>query len=235
MKIFGYNVEECLTFFMLVVVGYFIAKLFSQKCNGFSVGAQIECDKIKNPTNCRRHRIHGCELKDDKCTYKNAPAPAGKKDNGSGCNNNNDCKSGYCNMNVKMPNSNGMCEVKQECINDKQKPPRCDTCINDLHQYPDCKECKNDLYQYPDCKECKNDKQKPPDCKKCKNDKQKPPDCKKCINDKHQYPDCTECKEGHKRYPLCTGLKECNELNNVWCGFHPFCKLDKITGKCTRK
>ena len=40
MKIFGYSVEECITFFMLVVVGYFIAKLFSQKYNGFSVGAQ---------------------------------------------------------------------------------------------------------------------------------------------------------------------------------------------------
>ena len=201
MKIFGYSVEECLTFFMLVVVGYFIAKLFSQKCNGFSVGAQTTCDGIKSRTRCRKFHPDRCEWKDGKCTNKNtpAPAPAGKKDNGSECNDNNDCKSGYCNMNVHgIPNFNGQCEIKQKpCKNDKQNPPFCDTCIND----------NLDINS----------------------------GCTKCINDKHQYPDCTECKEGHKRYPLCTGLKECNELNNVWCGFHPFCKLDKTTGKCVPK
>ena len=70
MKIFGYNVEECLTFFMLIVIGYFIAKMFSQKCNGFSVGAQIDCESITNPAKCHMHYRHGCEFKDDKCGYK---------------------------------------------------------------------------------------------------------------------------------------------------------------------
>jgi hypothetical protein len=37
------KVEEMLKCFMLIIVGYFIAKLFSKTCNGFNVGGQTEC------------------------------------------------------------------------------------------------------------------------------------------------------------------------------------------------
>ena len=35
------KVEEMLKCFMLIIVGYFIAKLFSKTCNGFNVGGQV--------------------------------------------------------------------------------------------------------------------------------------------------------------------------------------------------
>ena len=75
MKIFGYSVEECITFFMLVVVGYFIAKLFSQKCNGFSVGAQITCEGATQSRCTKYLSKHNCEWKDGNCTNKNPPGP----------------------------------------------------------------------------------------------------------------------------------------------------------------
>ena len=37
---FGLKNEEILTCLLLIVVGYFIAKMFSKRCNGFSVGGQ---------------------------------------------------------------------------------------------------------------------------------------------------------------------------------------------------
>jgi len=101
MKIFGYSVEECITFFMLVVVGYFIAKLFSQKYNGFSVGAQTTCDGIKSRTRCRKFHPGRCEWVNNKCTNKNS----------SVCNDNNDCKSGICHKNpiTKLGNCVNKC------------------------------------------------------------------------------------------------------------------------------
>ena len=38
---FGLKNNEILTYFLLIVVGYYIAKMFSRSCNGFSVGGQI--------------------------------------------------------------------------------------------------------------------------------------------------------------------------------------------------
>jgi hypothetical protein len=35
------KVEEILVYLMLIVVGYYIAKMFSRSCNGFSVGGQM--------------------------------------------------------------------------------------------------------------------------------------------------------------------------------------------------
>ena len=161
MKIFGYSDKECLTFFMLVVVGYFIAKLFSQKCNGFSVGAQIECDKIKNPTNCRRHRIHGCELKDGKCNYKNAPAPAPAS---VICNKNVDCKSGICHKNpiTKL----GNCVNKCSDLNPRAcrvHPDKCkvenNICISKKESGDSCKEngeCQTGICYNGKCSECED-------------------------------------------------------------------------------
>mgnify|MGYP003682078705 CR=1 FL=1 len=37
---FGLKNEEILTCLLLIVVGYFIAKMFSKRCNGFSVGGK---------------------------------------------------------------------------------------------------------------------------------------------------------------------------------------------------
>ena len=41
----GLKNEEILTCLMLVVIGYFIAKMFSRSCNGFSVGGQ-QCTQL---------------------------------------------------------------------------------------------------------------------------------------------------------------------------------------------
>ena len=39
------NLEEILTYLMLIIVGYFVAKTFSKTCNGFSVGVTgAPCD-----------------------------------------------------------------------------------------------------------------------------------------------------------------------------------------------
>lgn len=206
MKIFGYSVEECITFFMLVVVGYFIAKLFSQKCNGFSVGAQINCEGMKNPAHCLRYSRY-CELKDGKCTNKNAPAPpppppAEKKDPGSGCNNNNDCKSGYCNMNVhNIPNFNGMCDIKQECDNNQQKYPRCNECINDNLQFPDCTKCKN------------NNKLKPPNCTECIQKLMNPKDNCQSHIPCEDIKDSSNCDYSENAFGLCKWVNnECIKL-----------------------
>ena len=48
---FGLKNKEILTYLFLIVVGYFIAKMFSRSCNGFSVeGVQnsADCEDIKN-------------------------------------------------------------------------------------------------------------------------------------------------------------------------------------------
>ena len=37
------KVEEIMVYLMLIVVGYYIAKMFSRSCNGFSVGGQRMC------------------------------------------------------------------------------------------------------------------------------------------------------------------------------------------------
>ena len=37
------SLEEILTYLMLIIVGYFVAKMFSKTCNGFSVGGR-ECN-----------------------------------------------------------------------------------------------------------------------------------------------------------------------------------------------
>jgi len=35
------KVEEAIVYLMLIVVGYYIAKMFSRSCNGFSIGGQV--------------------------------------------------------------------------------------------------------------------------------------------------------------------------------------------------
>ena len=39
--------EDILTCLCLIVVGYFIAKMFSRRCNGFSVGGQSEMHEMQ--------------------------------------------------------------------------------------------------------------------------------------------------------------------------------------------
>lgn len=44
---FDLKSEEILTCFLLIVVGYYIAKMFSRTCNGFSIDGQSNsCDKF---------------------------------------------------------------------------------------------------------------------------------------------------------------------------------------------
>ena len=38
----GVKSEEILTYFLLVIIGYFIAKMFSRSCNGFRVGGRAQ-------------------------------------------------------------------------------------------------------------------------------------------------------------------------------------------------
>ncbi len=89
--------EEILTCFMLIIVGYYIAKMFSRRCNGFSVGGQqfneyisdpnhipnsfsIDCNKILyNDDATERDKALACNsfsnctwnpfLKPSRCTY----------------------------------------------------------------------------------------------------------------------------------------------------------------------
>ena len=55
------KVEEILVYLMLIIVGYYIAKMFSRSCNGFRVGGQetLPCH-ILNDTplhNCTSGKI----------------------------------------------------------------------------------------------------------------------------------------------------------------------------------
>ena len=52
-RFLGFKTEEILTCLLLVVVGYFIAKMFSERCgcNGFSVGNQYKCNLVRSGTN----------------------------------------------------------------------------------------------------------------------------------------------------------------------------------------
>ena len=43
----GLKNEEILTCLMLVLIGYFIAKMFSRSCNGFSVGGQCDLGQLE--------------------------------------------------------------------------------------------------------------------------------------------------------------------------------------------
>ena len=46
--------EEILTCFMLIIVGYYIAKIFSRRCNGFRVGGQPKLDESSFLCNLKR-------------------------------------------------------------------------------------------------------------------------------------------------------------------------------------
>ena len=60
---FGTKNEEILTYFLLIVVGYCIAKMFSRSCNGFSVGGQLY-------VNCATYNNNEDECnKDSQCEW----------------------------------------------------------------------------------------------------------------------------------------------------------------------
>jgi len=58
------KVEEILVYLMLIIVGYYIAKMFSRSCNGFSVGGQqLSCSKVYNILNvvddgCQNNKVY---------------------------------------------------------------------------------------------------------------------------------------------------------------------------------
>lgn len=56
--------EEILTYFLLIVVGYYIAKMFSKSCNGFSVSADTcsQHEKSSCYNNCKWQNGHCVSL-----------------------------------------------------------------------------------------------------------------------------------------------------------------------------
>ena len=69
--------EEILTCFMLIIVGYYIAKMFSRRCNGFRVGGQPRQplnDYIMNPylINCNEMRYKDGATERDKALACNS-------------------------------------------------------------------------------------------------------------------------------------------------------------------
>jgi hypothetical protein len=244
MKIFGYNVEECLTFFMLIVIGYFIAKMFSQKCNGFSVGAQIDCESITNPAKCHMHHRHGCEFKDGECGYKNPPPPPPRykcdsinnlcKEDAAGpflskklCNDSNcmagarsdgeyDCRDGHC---YRDPTHQGAYKDKTECETFCARKNPGEECSNRIG------ECKGDHQQ--ESKLCVLDK----------NDgKDKCVECVSNIKDPNLF-----CMWNGKKNHTCVDNK-CKLMNNgKGCNSNDDCdskfcnkkvKLQNFEGQC---
>jgi hypothetical protein len=67
------KVEEMLKCFMLIIVGYFIAKLFSKTCNGFNVGGQVGGQPV--PVMCNPKATP-----EERCPYGNKPCPQCGKD-----------------------------------------------------------------------------------------------------------------------------------------------------------
>ena len=68
--------KEILTYLLLIVVGYCIAKIFSRSYNRFSVGCQINCSDYINEKGCG----HGfstfkCIWKNGKCVDKGPTKP----------------------------------------------------------------------------------------------------------------------------------------------------------------
>ena len=70
---FGLKNDEILTYFLLIIVGYTIAKMFSRKCEGFSVG--VDSDNYYNPKLLNRkfnpdtcfYGCYGLQIEDNKC------------------------------------------------------------------------------------------------------------------------------------------------------------------------
>ncbi|MDA7663743.1 hypothetical protein N8569_00415 [bacterium] len=71
---FGLKNDEILTYFLLIIVGYCIAKMFSRRCEGFSVGVDSNSNyyvpkrlnRKFNPDTC----FYGCgglQIEDNEC------------------------------------------------------------------------------------------------------------------------------------------------------------------------
>ena len=196
---FDYNIEKILTCFLLIVVGYFIAKMFSQKCNGFSVGAEVDCSTI-NPLLCKS--LSYCNILNGKCVDKNTQS----------CNNNQDCdhcknadidkcKQGNisgCKWNDKNLTCIPLINCNNVNINDckqgniygckwNDKNSTCSplsVCENNICQ---CIDDKLDFKAYPPCSSCKNTNLHPRGgamctlCARYTRDIYSDPPCSKCL------------------------------------------------------
>jgi len=200
---FDYTIKKILTCFLLIVVGYFIAKMFSQKCNGFSVGAPINCEGITNQANCHNHLRHGCEFKDGKCVRW--------------CNNNQDCNGHHNKC------KGGLCQCKNDKFNFNANPP-CSECNNTyfdsdqncrwckdrdgidgdwLDPDKNCEKCYNGLDISSSCTKCIDDDLDPLSlCTVCKDrdgidgELLDPDNCDQCVNDDLDISSsCTLCKK----------------------------------------
>lgn len=92
---FGLKNEEILTCFLLIVVGYCIAKMFSRSCNGFSVSADT-CSQHGEPGSC----FNNCKWQNGRCVSQSVPnlppPPSSCRSSGEPCVNNVQCCLGSC-------------------------------------------------------------------------------------------------------------------------------------------
>jgi len=112
---FGLKNDEMLICFLLIVVGYCIAKMFSRRCEGFSVGGSDDCESSSDCVsgNCCTSSVwstcggYNCCLNNttswDKLNTESCSAVYGgeniksvKKDISKNCWRDIDCKSGLC-------------------------------------------------------------------------------------------------------------------------------------------
>tara|TARA_B110000977_G_scaffold197612_1_gene280602 strand:- start:972 stop:1301 length:330 start_codon:yes stop_codon:yes gene_type:complete len=101
---FGLKNEEILTCFLLIVVGYCIAKMFSRSCNGFRVGGQINCGDYTKYSCGMSMSGFDCEWKGNKCvsikslppSLPPSPPPSSCRSSGEPCVNNVQCCLGSC-------------------------------------------------------------------------------------------------------------------------------------------
>ena len=64
---FGLKNEEILTCLLLIVVGYFIAKMFSKRCNGFRVGGENDSEPKCNGKKKAECNRPNCVFGNDQC------------------------------------------------------------------------------------------------------------------------------------------------------------------------
>jgi hypothetical protein len=248
----GFKTEEILTCLLLIVVGYFIAKMFSGcgcSNNGFSVGIR------KKDGNTCKEGDRCYSLQDSEYAYKcpttgichnlviddGTVVPCINPEgvyvgssnhtyciDGKGidekCTKNSDCKSGVC---YKMPlNPNDPKPSKGYCVG---------VCDNPLKLFPDCDKCRNPKFGGPNCGECANKNKALPNCTSCKEGFGGPM-CNKCKNDSHDInTNCKECVNKSFVYPDCTSLKPCNMLTSMQCSNSMFCSLKPGTNECIPK
>jgi len=204
---FGLKNDEIFTCFLLIIVGYCIAKMFSRRCEGFSVGAFPLCpNDSRNPVdecfahsgNCDKLYTHtiGNESDYSVHTCKDGPLgyciSSGNKcvfPEGHDCQEPADCESSVC--------ENG------KCAPSSPPPPPPPSCPSG-EEYCISGDGSGNKGCYPNCK---NGKERGDDCKCWPN----------CC-----FPDPDKCPGGPYICDSCENNNDC--LNNTTC----------VNGQCVK-